>query len=73
MTLSLTIAVMFGSFLTMVVLIHGLNVFRDVRVARWTATDPRRDENAVAEAAAKVAGRKRHPSAGGDGNPKEGA
>lgn len=68
MSVTLLAAIMFGSLLLMVVLIHGLNVFRDVRVARWTGTDPRRDEDQVAEAAAQVAARKRHPSGGGDGN-----
>lgn len=65
-----TIAVLFGLFAAMVVLIRALDVFRDVRIARWTGQDPRRNADAVAEAAEQVAARRRHPSSG-DGTTSE--
>lgn len=64
---ALTIAVCVVAFMVMVVCVHGLNVLRDIRTARWTGTDPRRNELEVADAAAQVASRKRHPSSGNDG------
>lgn len=49
-----TVAVVVVAFFAAVVLSAGIAAWRDVRVARWTAQDPRRDREARKAAAKQV-------------------